>query len=103
MSRALASLGVRPEAVNAFLALADVLDRMTDNGRRPVCEQRPEQWSSDVAQPSRQDAAAACGYCPAQPACLAFALAQREPAGVWGGRDMTPTTKRKERPSHEAS
>jgi hypothetical protein len=94
--KATSSFGVRPEAVNAFLALADVLTRMGDDGRRAVCEQRPEQWSSDVPTPSRQDAAAACGYCPAQPACLAYALAQREPAGVWGGRDFTPTTKRKE-------
>jgi hypothetical protein len=95
--KAASSFGVRPEAVNAFLALADVLDRMGDDGRRAVCEQRPDQWSSDATAPERQDAAAACGFCPAQPACLAYALAQREPAGVWGGRDFTPTTrKRKE-------
>ncbi|MCW2738868.1 WhiB family transcriptional regulator [Nocardioides sp.] len=95
--KAASSFGVRPEAVNAFLALADVLTRMSDNGRRPVCEQRPEQWSSDATTPARQDAAAACGYCPAQPACLAYALAQREPQGVFGGRDFTPTPKRKEK------
>lgn len=97
MTRHLASLGVRREAVNAFLALAEVLTRMGDDGRRPVCEQHPEQWSSDATTPSRQDAAAACGFCPARPACLAFALAQREPAGVWGGQDFTPTSKRKEK------
>ncbi|RYB90836.1 hypothetical protein EUA06_11205 [Nocardioides glacieisoli] len=94
--RTAASFGVRPEAVNAFLALADVLNRMGDDNRRAVCEQRPEQWSSDATPPARQDAAAACGFCPAQPACLAFALAQREPAGVWGGQDFTPIPKRKE-------
>lgn len=97
MSRGLASLGVRPEAEQAFLALGDALNRMGDDGRRPVCEQRPEQWSSDASLPARQDAAAACGFCPAQPACLAYALAQREPAGVWGGQDFTATTKRKEK------
>ena len=97
MSRPIGPLGVRPEAVNAFLALADVLNRMSDDGQRPVCEQRPEQWGSDFSLPARQDAAAACGFCPAQPACLAYALAQREPAGVWGGRDFTPSkTSRKE-------
>lgn len=89
------TFGVRPEAVNAFLALADVLNRMGDDNRRAVCEQRPDQWSSDATPSARQDAAAACGFCPAQPACLAFALAQREPAGVWGGRDFTPTTRRR--------
>jgi hypothetical protein len=62
---------------------------------RPVCQQRPEQWSSDATATARQDAAAACGFCPAQPACLAYALAQSEPAGVWGGRDFTPTTRRR--------
>jgi hypothetical protein len=86
------TFGIRPEAVNAFLALADVLDHMADYGREPVCKQRPGQWSSDATAPARQDAAAACGFCPAQPACLAYALAQSEPAGVWGGRDFTPTT-----------
>jgi hypothetical protein len=95
--RTAASFGVRPEAVNAFLALADVLNRMGDDNRRAVCEQRPEQWSSDATPPARRDAAAACGFCPARAACLAFALAQREPAGVWGGRDFTPTSKRKEK------
>lgn len=95
--RAASTFGIRPEAVNAFQALADALDRMADDGRQPVCKQRPDQWSSDADTPARQDAAAACGFCPAQPACLAYALAQREPAGVWGGRDLTPTSKRKEK------
>lgn len=94
MSRGLNAFGIRPEAVNAYLALARVLTCMSDDGRRAVCEQRPEQWSSDAPAPSRQDAAAACGFCPAQPACLAYALAQREPAGVWGGQDFTPTTRK---------
>jgi hypothetical protein len=94
--KAASSFGVRPEAVNAFLALADVLDRMSDDGHEPVCKQRPDQWSGDATTPARQDAAAACGFCPAQAACLAHALAQREPAGVWGGRDFTPgATRRK--------
>lgn len=96
MSRAIASLGIRPAAMNAYLALVDALNRMSDDGRRPVCENRPEQWSSDARPPARQDAAAACVFCPAQAACLAYAIAQSEPAGVWGGRDFTPTAYRKE-------
>lgn len=87
--------GIKPEAVTAFLALADVLDRMADDGREPVCKQRPDQWSSDASAPARQDAAAACAFCPAQPACLAYAVAQGEPAGVWGGRDVTPRATRR--------
>jgi hypothetical protein len=94
--KAASSFGIKPQAVNAFLALAESLDRMADDGREPVCMQRPNQWSSDATTPARQDAAAACDFCPAQPACLAYALAQSEPAGVWGGRDFTPKTRRKE-------
>lgn len=91
------AFGIRPEAENAFRALADVLNRMGDDGRRAVCQQRPDQWSSDATTAAQQDAAAACGFCPAQAACLAYAIAQGETAGVWGGRDFTPTTrKRKE-------
>lgn len=96
MSRPTAAFGIRPDAVNAFLALADVLNHMSDDNRRAVCEQRPEQWSSDATPPARQDAAAACGFCPAQPACLAYALAQREPAGVCRGRDFTPGVVRRQ-------
>lgn len=92
MSRA-AVFGIRFDAVNAYQALDDALDRMSDDGRRPVCQQRPNQWSSDATAPERQDAAAACGFCPAQAACLAYALAQGETAGVWGGRDFTSTTR----------
>ena len=41
-------------------------------------------WFADI--PSQLDQAKAlCGECPARRACLAGALARREPWGVWGG------------------
>lgn len=95
MSRRATAFGIKAEAVNAFLALADSLQRLTDDGRKPVCHARPEQWTGDATPTARQDAAEACTFCPVQPACLAYALAQNEPQGVWGGRDFTPTTRRR--------
>lgn len=94
MSRAPAYFGIRPKAVNAWLALTDALDRLTDEGRRPVCCSRPDQWSSDATPAARQDAREACGYCPITAACRGFAEANREPQGVFGGRDFTPRTRR---------
>lgn len=84
-----AAFGIHPDAVNAWLALADALDRLTDDGRRPVCESRPDQWSGDATPSARADAAEACTYCPVMAACRAFAEANHEPQGVFGGRDFT--------------
>lgn len=92
MSRTAATFGIHPDAVPAWLSLAIALDRMADAGRLPVCKQRPDQWSSDVPEHARKDAAEACHYCPAKSACHAFALANREKSGVWGGHDFTPIT-----------
>lgn len=36
----------------------------------------------------RLAAVEACGHCPAKAACGGYALAEQEPAGVWGG--LTP-------------
>ena len=93
MSRSAAALSIRPEAVNAWLALSDALNRMTDDGRTPVCVTHPEHWTSDPPDYERIAAAEACTYCPAMAACRAFAEANREPQGVFGGRDFTPIPK----------
>lgn len=85
---------IRPEAISAWLALSDALDRMADDGQTPMCQQRPDQWSSDATLAARRDAAEACTFCPVQPACLAYAIAQQEPAHVWGGRDFSGRLKR---------
>ncbi len=94
MTRAPAYFGIRPKAVNAWLALTDALDRLTDEGRSSVCATRPDQWTSDASPAARKDAIEACTYCPVMAACRAFAEANREPQGVFGGRDFTPKTRR---------
>ena len=43
-------------------------------------------WFPDLCQPSLRSAAVArCGPCPVRRSCLAFALAEGEEYGVWGG------------------
>lgn len=93
MTRSVAPFGIRPEAMPAWISLGIALEDMEDRGQTVVCHQRPDQWTSDASEPDRKDAAEACGYCPARSACHAFALANREPAGVWGGHDLTPIPK----------
>lgn len=88
--KASAVLGIRPEAIPAWLALGAALDRLSDQGQHPVCHQRPDQWSQDAKPYARQDAVEACTYCPIKNACGAFADANVEVSGVWGGRDRSP-------------
>ena len=72
-----------------WIALCTALERMADKGRRPICEQRPDMWQ-DARPDARMDAAEACGFCPAMASCRAFAQANDERFGVWGGHDFTP-------------
>ena len=84
-------LGVRPAAATEWRELCAALDGLLDVGFTVACRAHPESWSSDARPLVRQDAAEACGHCPARCSCLAFAVANREQQGVWGGRDHTPT------------
>lgn len=101
MSRKAAVVGIRPEALPAWLSLSAALDRMAEDGQTPVCHQRPDQWSSDASEHARRDAAEACGFCPARSACHAFGLVN-EKHGVWGGHDLTPIPKTKTRKADAA-
>src|SRR5436190_1382966 len=85
-------IGIRPEAVRAWLTLGDALLRMEHQGRRPVCATRPEDWH-DARPDVRAEAADACTWCPARAACHAFATANGERHGVYGGHDFTPARK----------
>ncbi len=98
-SREPAYFGVRPQAGNAWRALTDALNQLTDQGRQPVCATRPDQWASNASPAARRDAIEACTYCPVLAACRAFAEANDERQGVFGGRDFTPQPQR--RPPHD--
>lgn len=84
-----AHLGVRAEARGAFLALLGALAKLDRQGRTTPCQLAPDEWWSDSAD-DRARAAAACGLCPVRRLCANYATAQRERAGVFGGRDRTP-------------
>jgi transcription factor WhiB len=89
-------LSVQPSYLSVPLFKA--LDRLTDEGRAPLCVQRPEQWGPDAKPSARTDAAEACSYCPALHPCAAYADAANERHGVWGGVDRSqrqPTTGRR--------
>lgn len=81
---------VPPSARNAWLALADALEQLTDQGLTVVCQSRPDQWFSSDAT-ARRDAAEACGYCPIVRACGAYAQAAADAGqpehGVWAGKE----------------
>lgn len=82
-------LGIPFDALPAWLALSAALDRLADEGRVPVCAQRPSQWDQDAKPAARRDAAEACGYCPALHPCAAYADMAKEKHGVWGGIDRS--------------
>lgn len=89
-------LGIPTDAMPAWLALCAALDRLADDGRAPVCQQRPDQWSDDARPHARRDAAEGCTFCPALHPCAAFAEAAAEKHHIWGGIDRaTRPTKEK--------
>lgn len=73
---------VPASALRAWDRLCEALD-----GYTPGCASRPDEWfDGDL-----EAAAEACGYCPAQAECLAFATAASERFGIWGGRQFPVT------------
>lgn len=85
-----------PEARNEWLTLAAVL---AESG--PVsCETSdPAAWWPDrkgLNSPETLAAVSGCRRCPAQDACLAYAVAADEPEGIWGG--TLPAERRAVRP-----
>lgn len=85
---------LKPEAVTAWHHLAGTLAELADAGRTTPCQVDRNPFTDD--QPElRREAVAACAGCLAVTACGAFADANREPHGVWGGRDRAPLSKPK--------
>jgi hypothetical protein len=98
------SSGPRPELIPAaardqWLALAQVLDEIDPV---PCGIDDPEAWWP-VRKPfgtATQRAIAACHGCPAQGACLSYALAADERFGIWGG--TLPDDRRAMRWAHDS-
>ena len=82
--------GVRPSASAAWAALDLALA-----GVDPPCKGEPEWCSDDPG--DREAAAHLCQPCPVLALCGAYATANQESFGVWGGRDRTTTTQEEAR------
>ena len=79
---------IPPEALQEWLRLSALVDEI---GAVPCRTSDPEAWWPDRREvdelPARM-ARDACSVCDARDACLDFALAAREPEGIWGA--LTP-------------
>lgn len=82
MSRTPTAHGMSAAVQELHLTLATAAER-----HRPPCRGRHE-WTSDDAD-DRAAAVEACGHCPHQDPCGAYARAAGEQHGVWAGRDRT--------------
>lgn len=87
----MSALTIRPEAIPAWHALSDALVQLEAEGRQVICRTDPDPFTSED-EDEREDAAAACSYCPVVNACRSFAEANKETDHVWGGIDRTSRT-----------
>lgn len=83
-SRAWPAWQVPKGALAPWLLLQARIDELRDQGRGPVCLNAWELWASSRAE-DQAEALEACGWCPLLEACREYAVAAREPEGVWGG------------------
>jgi len=84
----------RPEAVTAYLRLAERLDLLAEQGRPTPCQTDPAPFTSEDHD-TRHEAALACLGCPALAACLTYAETANESHHVWGGADRAPDRRRR--------
>lgn len=67
-----------------------ILPAEMDWQRDALCKKTgPALFFPEQGESSAQDAKRVCAGCPVREKCLEYALANREPAGVWGGLDET--------------
>lgn len=78
----------RTDVATAWLHLLDRVQALADENRATPCRIDPEPFTSDNHL-DRAEAALACQPCPLRIQCGRYALANREPVGVWGGHDLT--------------
>ena len=82
MSTGLSSHVLSPETQRLHLRLVEACEQ-----HRPPCRSRTE-WTGENAE-DRAAAAEACGHCPHQGPCGAYARAAGERHGVWAAVDRT--------------
>jgi WhiB family transcriptional regulator, redox-sensing transcriptional regulator len=75
---------VGPEDVAVAALLAALMEPAAWTTSALCAQADPEAWFPEVGGSSRQ-AKAVCARCPVRVECLAEAMANREPFGVWGG------------------
>jgi Transcription factor WhiB len=80
---------------DAMTALSDALLSLIHRDVRPPCGDDPDTWMSDD-KTERADAARLCQSCPLIVTCADYADAIHPTHGVWGGRDLTRGTQRRE-------
>lgn len=79
------SLSIAPTIGGSSVGVVELLDEVPDTGAALPCRVNdPDLWFADSPAQLEQ-AKALCASCPVKAACLAGALARREPWGVWGG------------------
>lgn len=78
---------------SAFDAWGRLQAAMRDASGPVPCTSRPELWTSDQ-EADRHLAAQLCARCPVLSECAAFAIANDERFGVWGGKYMSDHTVR---------
>lgn len=70
--------------------LLDAIKRVVEEtGQGVVCWDK-DLWTSDEPE-DRRAAAEACGFCPVRAECFVMGKTLRATAGVFGGKDFTPT------------
>lgn len=88
---------IRKAALPAWKALQAALEDTV-----PPCTADPPSWFDDDPE-VRAEAARACRRCPVITECAAFATANREPFGVWGGVDRTQPVGRPTKPKEKTA
>jgi len=63
---------------------------LVGSGAQPPCTGRGADFDAPAASEAAERAAAACWTCPVRSQCLAFAVANGEHHGVWGGHHLQP-------------
>ncbi|AUS78189.1 WhiB family transcriptional regulator [Actinoalloteichus sp. AHMU CJ021] len=73
-----------PSAGESQLGIGELFTTVPEEANLPCQTEDPDLWFAE-GPADLQRAKQFCGGCPVRAACLAGAIARREPWGVWGG------------------